>query len=138
MAQLIFKSWICFNNILYLLQNFQSSEVPNSSWLEIEGLKRIMKFLLEENTMRIHSFVTDRHTQVTCWIKDTLLGKGIKKHYFDVWHMAKSVFNLLFKFFIKFFSYSYCFVYCMSWSLRCKLFFLHSVSISKHDLGLYH
>ena len=41
----------------------QSSEVPNSSWCELEGLKRSVG-LLRGNDLPLATLITDRHRQV--------------------------------------------------------------------------
>lgn len=41
----------------------QSSEVPNSNWCELEGLKRSIQ-LLSARDLTIATLVTDRHRQV--------------------------------------------------------------------------
>ena len=70
---------------------WQCTEVNNSHWCELEGLKRIMKMLMEDYKLQIDSIVTDRHTQVAKWIKENLSDKTKIIHYFDVWHMAKGL-----------------------------------------------
>lgn len=59
--------------------------------MELEGLKRTVKWLLEVATMaglEIECIITDRHLQVAKWIRENLLCYKIK-HYYDVWHIAK-------------------------------------------------
>uniref|UniRef100_A0A8C1SLP2 Uncharacterized protein n=1 Tax=Cyprinus carpio TaxID=7962 RepID=A0A8C1SLP2_CYPCA len=57
------------------VQLVQSSEVPNSSWCELEGLKRSVD-LLRGKDLHLATLITDRHRT---------------RHYFDVWHIAKSL-----------------------------------------------
>ena len=64
---------------------FQSNEVRNSSWMELEGLKRGLAFL-EGNKVTVQDLVTDRHVQVKSYIAKE---KKDIHHYFDVWHCAK-------------------------------------------------
>ncbi|XP_030207883.1 uncharacterized protein LOC115540591 [Gadus morhua] len=45
------------------VQLVQSSEVPNSSWCELEGLKRSVG-LLRGNDLHLATLITDRHRQV--------------------------------------------------------------------------
>lgn len=45
----------------------QSSEVPNSTWCELEGLKRSMVFLKNQN-LHVSTLTTDRHRQVKLYI----------------------------------------------------------------------
>uniref|UniRef100_A0A8C1RTG5 Uncharacterized protein n=1 Tax=Cyprinus carpio TaxID=7962 RepID=A0A8C1RTG5_CYPCA len=65
-------------NILHLhcYVMLQSSEVPNSSWCELEGLKRSIS-LLRKQDLHLSTLITDRHRQGT-------------RHYFDVWHVGKT------------------------------------------------
>uniref|UniRef100_A0A8C5FQL9 Uncharacterized protein n=1 Tax=Gadus morhua TaxID=8049 RepID=A0A8C5FQL9_GADMO len=63
------------------VQLVQSSEVPNSSRCELEGLKRSVG-LLRGNDLHLATLITDRHRQ--------LIPEGTQ-HYFDVWHIAKSL-----------------------------------------------
>ncbi|XP_077069958.1 uncharacterized protein LOC143722443 [Siphateles boraxobius] len=45
------------------VQLVQSSEVPSSSWCELEGLKRSMQFLMDQD-MQVSALITDRNQQV--------------------------------------------------------------------------
>ncbi|XP_059904876.1 uncharacterized protein LOC132455147 isoform X3 [Gadus macrocephalus] len=71
------------------VQLVQSSEVPNSSWCELEGLKRSVG-LLRGNNLHLATLITDRHRQVAKWVREELIPEGTQ-HYFDVWHIAKSL-----------------------------------------------
>ncbi|XP_063043320.1 uncharacterized protein LOC134437731 [Engraulis encrasicolus] len=71
------------------VQLVQSSEVPNSNWCELEGLKRSIQ-LLSARDLTIATLVTDRHRQVAKWVREELCPKGTK-HFFDVWHVGKSL-----------------------------------------------
>ncbi|XP_059910893.1 uncharacterized protein LOC132459978 [Gadus macrocephalus] len=66
-----------------------SSEVPNSSWCGLEGLKRSVG-LLRGNNLHLATLITDRHRQVAKWVREELIPEGTQ-HYFDVWHIAKSL-----------------------------------------------
>lgn len=55
--------------------------------MELEGLKRTMKWV-KHNKLKPQALITDRHLQVTKWIRERLEPKGIT-HYYDVWHVAK-------------------------------------------------
>ncbi|XP_051969883.1 uncharacterized protein LOC127634387 [Xyrauchen texanus] len=70
------------------VQLVQSSEVPNSSWCELEGLKRSVG-LLRGKDLHLATLITDRHRQVAKWLREELSPEGTR-HYFDVWHIAKS------------------------------------------------
>ncbi|PIK60366.1 hypothetical protein BSL78_02737 [Apostichopus japonicus] len=37
------------------------------------------------------TIITDRHMQVTAWIREELTKKEDIKHYFDVWHISKGI-----------------------------------------------
>ena len=65
----------------------QVTEVKNSNGMELEGLKRCLDHLQEEN-VAIAKLATDRHIQVRAHLKKE---RPNIKHNFDVWHMAKSV-----------------------------------------------
>lgn len=67
---------------------FQKNEVPNSYHMELEGLKRGIA-ALGEMELKIKNMVTDRHPQVTAWIRKELVEKEQLNHYFDVWHISK-------------------------------------------------
>ncbi|XP_026100436.1 uncharacterized protein LOC113071285 isoform X1 [Carassius auratus] len=71
------------------VQLVQSSEVPNSSWCELEGLKRSVD-LLRGKDLHLATLITDRHRQVAKWVREELSPEGTR-HYFDVWHIAKSL-----------------------------------------------
>ena len=65
----------------------QVTEVKNSNGMELEGLKRCLNHLQDEN-VTISKLATDRHVQVRAHMKKE---RPNIKHNFDVWHMAKSV-----------------------------------------------
>ncbi|XP_059361052.1 uncharacterized protein LOC132098844 [Carassius carassius] len=71
------------------VQLVQSSEVPSSSWCELEGLKRSMQFLMDQD-MQVSALITDRNRQVAKWVREKMCSEGTK-HFFDVWHIGKSV-----------------------------------------------
>jgi hypothetical protein len=54
--------------------------------MELEGLKRALSYLEENAGLDLGCLVTDRHSMVKKYMKDT---HPTKKHYFDVWHVAK-------------------------------------------------
>ena len=67
------------------LQYLPSNEVSSSDHMEKEGLHRVLEFLKEKD-LTVGTLVTDRHQQITKWIKEE---HPNVKHYFDVWHVAK-------------------------------------------------
>ena len=50
-----------------------------------EGLYRVLEFLKEKH-LQVGILVTDRHQQITKWMREE---HPSVKHYFDVWHVAK-------------------------------------------------
>ncbi|XP_064153703.1 uncharacterized protein LOC135233762 [Anguilla rostrata] len=68
------------------LQLVQSSEVPNSTWCELEGLKRSIEFLKEQH-MQVSALITDRKRQVAKWVREELCPEGTS-HFFDIWHIG--------------------------------------------------
>ena len=64
---------------------FKSNEVKNSSWMELEGLKRTVA-TLKDAGLSIKTLITDRHKQVGSYVKKELPDT---KHYHDIWHVAK-------------------------------------------------
>ncbi|XP_048054273.1 uncharacterized protein LOC125273055 [Megalobrama amblycephala] len=62
------------------LQLVQSSEVPSSSWCELEGLKRSIRFLTEQQ-LQVSALITDRNRQVAKWVREELRPKGTS-HFF--------------------------------------------------------
>ena len=53
--------------------------------MEKDGCIRGMKYMKKQE-LDIDFFVTDRHPQITKWMKDHMQGTS---HKFDVWHLAK-------------------------------------------------
>ncbi|XP_078028282.1 uncharacterized protein LOC144464625 [Epinephelus lanceolatus] len=76
------------NNVMDL-QLVQSSEVPSSNWCELEGLKRSIAFL-EEQDMTASALITDRSRQVAKWVREEMCPQGTR-HFFDIWHIGKSI-----------------------------------------------
>ncbi|KAJ8041548.1 hypothetical protein HOLleu_12400 [Holothuria leucospilota] len=71
----------------------QKNEVSSSNAMELEGLKRVIRWMLDigvKSGLAIDCFVTDRHLQVAKWVRENLVPLGIQ-HYYDVWHIAKSI-----------------------------------------------
>ena len=55
--------------------------------MELEGLKRELR-RVEEAGIEFEALVTDRHGMVKKYMRTE---HQDKKHYFDVWHLAKGV-----------------------------------------------
>ncbi|XP_064191596.1 uncharacterized protein LOC135254919 [Anguilla rostrata] len=86
------------SNVIVDIQMVQSNEVGGSGRMEKEGLKRSLQFL-EESGLTVGCLVTDRHPQIQKYIREE---KPAVIHYYDVWHVAKSMTNYLFKKYIYF------------------------------------
>ena len=74
---------------------FKSNEVQSSYHMELEGLKRGLTKLEEEN-IDVSHLVTDRHSQVKCYMRRD---QPNIIHMFDVWHVAKGIafYNKIFR-----------------------------------------
>lgn len=59
--------------------------MKNSSWMELEGLKRGVQKITDAG-LSIGEIITDRHTQTSKWIKSNLTDTT---HYYDIWHVSK-------------------------------------------------
>ena len=55
--------------------------------MELEGAKRAFSFL-ESVGLSISVFISDRHRGIAKWIREC---KPSTAHYFDIWHVAKSI-----------------------------------------------
>ena len=55
-----------------------------------KGLQRVLKFL-DEMKLQVGMLVTDRHQQITKYIRDQ---RPNIMHYYDVWHVAHSPLRL--------------------------------------------
>lgn len=53
--------------------------------MEKEGLARGIKFL-SDKSLQVQCLVTDRHGQVSKWVRDNMKTTA---HKFDIWHVAK-------------------------------------------------
>ena len=65
----------------------QSNEVESSNAMELENLKKILRFLKEKG-IKIKSLTTDRHTSVKKYMRTFY---GHIKHYIDIWHVDKGI-----------------------------------------------
>ena len=66
---------------------FKSNEVPSSYHMKIKVLKRALA-KLEEEDVDVSHLVTDRHSQVKCYMRRD---QPNIIHMFDVWHVAKGI-----------------------------------------------
>ena len=55
--------------------------------MELEGIKRAFSFL-QSFSIYIPTLISDRHNGITKWIREQ---QPLTKHYFDLWHVAKSI-----------------------------------------------
>ena len=75
----------------------QANEAGSSTAMEALGHKKALTYLLTTGIV-ITTFVSDRHATITKWMRETCpkickdLGKPIIKHFFDLWHIGKSMF----------------------------------------------
>ncbi|XP_070172947.1 uncharacterized protein [Littorina saxatilis] len=76
------------------VQLIQSSEVANSNAMELAGLQQCFR-TLEQAQIGVSDVVTDRHTQVRAFLRTYRSLTHPIRHWFDVWHMAKSVYKKL-------------------------------------------
>ena len=65
---------------------FQSNEVKNASWCELQGLQRSIHFLTDTQGLEVKTLVTDRHPQINKWVREQL---PAVVHHFDSWHIIK-------------------------------------------------
>ena len=73
------------------MQLVQSNEVSSSNAMEVEGLARCFS-TLENNGVEVESLTTDRHRGIQKFLREN---KPFVKHFYDVWHMAKSLYKKL-------------------------------------------
>ena len=68
----------------------QTNEGKNSNAMELEGLKRCLTFLKPK--IAIASITTDRHPQVQKYLRVSQQNADSPiRHFYDVWHIAKSI-----------------------------------------------
>ena len=58
--------------------------------MELEGFQRCLK-TLNDNEVQVTHVITDRHVQIRSFLKKFL---PQIRHYFDVWHVAKSTYRI--------------------------------------------
>lgn len=62
------------------------TETTSSNAMELEGLKRCLN-LLDEADIKVTSITTDRHKQITAYVKES---QPSITHMYDRWHIGKS------------------------------------------------
>ena len=65
----------------------QSNQVKSSYHKELQGLQQMFQ-LFEQFQVTVKALITDRHRQIAAWVRKNLT---TVKHYFDCWHIAKSI-----------------------------------------------
>ena len=65
----------------------QSNEVKSSYHMELEGLQQMIQ-VFDRFQVKVKALVTDRHRQIQAWLRKNW---HAVKHYFDCWHIAKSI-----------------------------------------------
>jgi len=65
----------------------QSNEAGSSNATELEGVKRCFTSLHQQN-VRVDTFISDRHKGITKWLREC---QRETKHFFDIWHIARSI-----------------------------------------------
>ncbi|XP_015761747.1 PREDICTED: uncharacterized protein LOC107340861 [Acropora digitifera] len=71
----------------------QSNETNGANQTELEGLKRCFKFM-EQAGVPVKTFISDRHRGNAKWIREA---KTQTVHYYDIWHVARSLWKKLLK-----------------------------------------
>ncbi|CAC5417815.1 unnamed protein product [Mytilus coruscus] len=69
-------------------QFVQCHEVKGSAHMELEGLKRSIRYLEDTMHLKIKDLVTDRHSSIKKFMRTE---QGRTNHLFDVWHVAKGI-----------------------------------------------
>ena len=71
----------------------QANQTGNSNAMELEGAKRCFLFL-QSVGLSVITFVSDRHRGIAKWLKTS---QPQTTHYFDIWHVARSINKKLLK-----------------------------------------
>ncbi|CAB3982116.1 Hypothetical predicted protein [Paramuricea clavata] len=77
-----------------IVKRFGSTEVKNSTAMELESLKRQLAYL-EQSEVNVKKLVTGRHSQVSSYLAQE---KPDIDHAYDVWHVAKEPVTLVEKY----------------------------------------
>lgn len=85
---------LCLGLIKYFVLGFffiflQRNEAGNSSGMEYLGFQRSLAYL-SECGIKISTFISDRHTSIAKHMREKLIDIT---HYFDLWHLKKSMFE---------------------------------------------
>lgn len=74
----------------------KANQAGSSSAMEALGHQKAMSFLLTTGLI-ITTFVSDRHATIAKWMRETCpklckeLGKPVIQHFYDLWHIGKSI-----------------------------------------------
>ena len=71
----------------------QANQTGNSNAMELEGAKHCFLFL-QSVGLSVITFVSDRHRGIAKWLKTS---QPQTTHYFDIWHVARSINKKLLK-----------------------------------------
>ena len=74
-------------NKVLTVELVQSNEVKSSTHMELKGLQKMVQVFNQFN-ITVTAIVTDRHRQIQKWIRENW---QTVHHYFDCWHIAKSI-----------------------------------------------
>ena len=74
-------------NKVLTVELVQSTQVKSSNNMELKGLQMMFHILSQFNIV-VKALVTDRHKQIAKWVRENMPGV---KHYYDCWHVAKSI-----------------------------------------------
>ena len=75
---------------------FQANQAGSSLGIEFMVFKEAFTYLLTTG-MIVKSFISDRHVSIAKWMREecgkkcTELGKPVVNHFFDRWHIGKSM-----------------------------------------------
>ena len=72
---------------------FQSNQVKRSSEMELKGAQDSFAFL-KSTGLAVGIFISDRRRSIAKWIREH---EQETKHFFDIWHVAKSITKQLLK-----------------------------------------
>ena len=61
--------------------------------MELDGAKKCFSFL-EGAGVKIKKFISDRHAGIAKWVRES---RPDTKHFFDIWHVARSITKKLMK-----------------------------------------
>ncbi|XP_071854147.1 uncharacterized protein [Apostichopus japonicus] len=74
-------------NMIVHLELVQSNEVTSSNAMELEGLKRGLKYL-QERGINVETLISDRHRSIAKYMREQ---QPDIDHFYDVWHVAKGL-----------------------------------------------